>query len=65
MHFRIPGVTKREKTIFQKKLKYFDKLIIKNVHNELIYIKRFRIVFLKILTILRSTYFSGSKNIPV
>ena len=33
MHFRIPGVTKREKSVFRRKefSRFFDKLIIKNV----------------------------------
>ena len=38
MDFRISGVTKREKSFFQKKISsLFDKLIIKNVQNELLY----------------------------
>ena len=41
LHFRIPGVTKREKTCFkEKKSRFFYKLIIKNVQNELLYNKK-------------------------
>ena len=36
LHFRIPGVTKHEKICFQKKKRFFDKLIIKHVQNELL-----------------------------
>ena len=45
MHLRIPGVTKREKTCFQgKKSRFFDKLIIKNVQNELPYKKLLKLI---------------------
>ena len=37
LHFQIPGFTKREKHVFRKTSRFFDKLIIKNVQNELFY----------------------------
>ena len=38
LHFWIPCVTKRGKYVFsEKKSRFFDKFIIKNVQNELLY----------------------------
>ena len=37
LHFHIPGLTDREKTCSQKRSRFFDKLIIKNIQNELLY----------------------------
>ena len=48
MHFWTLSVTKREKTCFQKKkLRLFDKRIIKNVQNELFNKKKLRIYKIK------------------